>query len=127
MYRKRGLARVFVSEHAAIQAIKSKQIADGDVLVLICGGPLGSGMQETYQITSALKLLHFGKHIAVITDARFSGVSTGACSINAVPHQPAATSRRQGRRNQVARPLRAYSDAIVHRSALSAGRPQEGS
>ena len=79
VYRKRGPARVFVSEHAAIQAIKSKQIADGDVLVLICGGPLGSGMQEIYQITSALKFLHFGKHIAVITDARFSGVSTGAC------------------------------------------------
>jgi len=79
VYRKRGPARVFISEHAAIQAIKNKQIADGDVLVLICGGPLGSGMQEIYQITSALKFLHFGKHIAVITDARFSGVSTGAC------------------------------------------------
>ncbi len=79
VYRKRGPARVFTSEHAAIQAIKNKQIADGDVLVLICGGPLGSGMQEIYQITSALKFLHFGKHIAVITDARFSGVSTGAC------------------------------------------------
>jgi putative YjhG/YagF family dehydratase len=79
VYRKRGLARVFISEHAAIQAIKNKQISDGDVLVLICGGPLGSGMQEIYQITSALKFLHFGKHIAVITDARFSGVSTGAC------------------------------------------------
>jgi putative YjhG/YagF family dehydratase len=79
VYRKRGPARVFVSEHAAIQAIKNKQIADGDVLVLICGGPLGSGMQEIYQITSALKFLHFGKHIAVLTDARFSGVSTGAC------------------------------------------------
>jgi len=47
--------------------------------VLICRGPLGSGMEETYQITSALKFLPFGKHVAVITDARFSGVSTGAC------------------------------------------------
>jgi xylonate dehydratase len=36
-------------------------------------------MEETYQITSALKHLPFGKHVAVITDARFSGVSTGAC------------------------------------------------
>ena len=79
MYRKRGVARVFLTEQAAIQAIKTKKINDGDVLVLICGGPLGSGMQEIYQITSALKFLHFGKHIAVITDARFSGVSTGAC------------------------------------------------
>ena len=51
----------------------------GDILVLICRGPLGSGMEETYQVTSALKHLAFGKHVAVITDARFSGVSTGAC------------------------------------------------
>jgi dihydroxyacid dehydratase/phosphogluconate dehydratase len=36
-------------------------------------------MQEIYQITAALKHLSFGKHIALITDARFSGVSTGAC------------------------------------------------
>jgi dihydroxyacid dehydratase/phosphogluconate dehydratase len=36
-------------------------------------------MEEIYQITSALKFLKFGKQVAVITDARFSGVSTGAC------------------------------------------------
>jgi dihydroxyacid dehydratase/phosphogluconate dehydratase len=51
----------------------------GDILVLACRGPLGSGMEETYQLTSALKHLEHGKHIALITDARFSGVSTGAC------------------------------------------------
>ena len=49
------------------------------MIVLICRGPLGAGMEETYQITSALRYLKFGKHVAVITDARFSGVSTGAC------------------------------------------------
>jgi dihydroxyacid dehydratase/phosphogluconate dehydratase len=48
-------------------------------MVLICCGPAGAGMQEIYQITSALKALPFGKHVAVLTDARFSGVSTGAC------------------------------------------------
>jgi putative YjhG/YagF family dehydratase len=79
VYRKRGPARVFVSEHDAITAIKSRAICEGDVIVLICRGPMGSGMEETYQITSALKHLTFGKHVAVITDARFSGVSTGAC------------------------------------------------
>ena len=47
--------------------------------MLICRGPMGAGMEETYQITSALRHLAFGKHVAVITDARFSGVSTGAC------------------------------------------------
>ena len=82
VYRKVGPARVFTSEPDAIAAIKGRRgtpVKEGDVLVLMCRGPLGSGMEETYQITSALKYLPFGKHVAVITDARFSGVSTGAC------------------------------------------------
>ena len=79
VYRKVGPARVFITEHDAISAIKNGDIKAGDILVLICRGPMGSGMEETYQITSALKFLPFGKHVAVITDARFSGVSTGAC------------------------------------------------
>jgi dihydroxyacid dehydratase/phosphogluconate dehydratase len=79
VYRMRGPARIFVAEHDAIAAIKNQQIREGDVLVLICRGPLGAGMEETYEITAALKHLPFGKHVAVITDARFSGVSTGAC------------------------------------------------
>jgi putative YjhG/YagF family dehydratase len=79
VYRITGPARVFLTETAAIAAIKRGEIQPGDILALICRGPLGSGMEETYQITSALKHLEFGKHVAVITDARFSGVSTGAC------------------------------------------------
>jgi putative YjhG/YagF family dehydratase len=79
IYRKTGPARVFLTEPSAIAAIKAGEIHAGDVLVLMCRGPLGSGMEETYQITSALKHLAFGKHVAVLTDARFSGVSTGAC------------------------------------------------
>jgi putative YjhG/YagF family dehydratase len=82
VYRKVGPARVFTSEKAAIAAIKGQgpgRINPGDVLVLICRGPLGSGMEEIYQITAALKHLSFGKQVAVLTDARFSGVSTGAC------------------------------------------------
>jgi putative YjhG/YagF family dehydratase len=82
VYRKLGPARVFKTEHAVIQAIKSsgpERIKEGDIIVLICRGPMGSGMEEIFQITSALKHLSFGKHVAVLTDARFSGVSTGAC------------------------------------------------
>lgn len=79
VYRKVGPARVFTTEPAAIAAIKRGEIKPGDVLVLICRGPMGSGMEETYQLTSALKHLDFGKHVALLTDARFSGVSTGAC------------------------------------------------
>jgi len=82
VYRKTGPARVFTSEKAAIAAIKghgAERIQPGDILVLICRGPIGAGMEEIYQITSALKHLSFGKEVAVLTDARFSGVSTGAC------------------------------------------------
>src|SRR5204863_4119398 len=79
IYRHRGPARVFTTEAAAIAAIKSGSIGHGDVLVLICSGPKGAGMQEIYQVTSALKQLPYCKHVAVLTDARFSGVSTGAC------------------------------------------------
>ena len=79
VYRHVGPARVFITEAAAIDAIKHGAVSHGDVMVLICGGPAGAGMQEIYQITSALKALPFCKHVAVLTDARFSGVSTGAC------------------------------------------------
>ena len=82
IYRKTGPARVFLSEREAIAAIKGnheKPVQAGDILVLIGRGPLGSGMEETYQLTSALRYLPFGKEVALLTDARFSGVSTGAC------------------------------------------------
>jgi putative YjhG/YagF family dehydratase len=85
VYRKRGPARIFTSEPAAVAAIKSGGVQAGDVLVLMGRGPLGSGMEETYQVTSALKMLPFGKHVAVVTDARFSGVSTGACIGHVTP------------------------------------------
>lgn len=79
VYRMTGPARVFITERDAIAAIKEKRVGPGDVIVLICRGPMGTGMEETYQLTGALKYLPGGKHVAVVTDARFSGVSTGAC------------------------------------------------
>ena len=79
IYRHSGPARVFISEAAAIDAIKRGAVAPGDVMILVCSGPAGAGMQEIYQITAALKNLPFCKHVAVLSDARFSGVSTGAC------------------------------------------------
>lgn len=79
VYRHTGSAKVFTSEKAAIKAIKSGGIQAGDIMVVMGGGPLGTGMEETYQLTSALKHLSYGKHVSLITDARFSGVSTGAC------------------------------------------------
>jgi putative YjhG/YagF family dehydratase len=79
VYRKIGPARVFTSESGAFNAIKAGQIKPGDIIVLICAGPMGSGMEEILQVTGALKHLSWGKQVAVITDGRFSGVSTGAC------------------------------------------------
>jgi putative YjhG/YagF family dehydratase len=83
VYRKIGPARVFTSERAAMAAIKGagpdKKVQPGDILVVVGRGPMGSGMEETYQLTAALKHLEWGKEVALITDARFSGVSTGAC------------------------------------------------
>jgi dihydroxyacid dehydratase/phosphogluconate dehydratase len=82
VYRKTGPARVFTREHDAIAAIKGqgpRPIKAGDIVVLMGRGPMGAGMEEIYQITAALRHLSFGKQVAVLTDARFSGVSTGAC------------------------------------------------
>ncbi len=88
VYRKTGPAKVFTTERAAIAALKGegpKPVGPGDVLVLCCRGPMGSGMEETYQVTAALKYLSWGKHVAILTDARFSGVSTGACIGHVTP------------------------------------------
>src|SRR5216110_2164102 len=82
VYRHLGAARVFVDERDAIRAVKGateRPIRPGDVIVLIGTGPSGTGMQETAQITTALRYLPWGKHVALLTDGRFSGFSSGAC------------------------------------------------
>ncbi len=82
VFHMTGPARVFTREKDAINAIKGftdNPVQPGDVIILMGRGPVGSGMEETYQLTSALRYLEWGKHVALITDARFSGVSTGAC------------------------------------------------
>jgi dihydroxyacid dehydratase/phosphogluconate dehydratase len=82
VYRHRGPARVFTDERDAIRAVKGeggRPVREGDVIVLIGTGPSGTGMQETAQITTALRYLPWGKQVALITDGRFSGFSSGAC------------------------------------------------
>ncbi|WP_319773278.1 YjhG/YagF family D-xylonate dehydratase [Breoghania sp.] len=79
IYHHKAKAKVFAAEATAIKAIKSGQIEAGDIMVVMGGGPSGTGMEETYQLTSSLKHVSWGKHVSLITDARFSGVSTGAC------------------------------------------------
>ncbi len=79
IYSQRGPARVFTSEKAAMTAIKTDQIRAGDVMVLLSIGPMGTGMEEIAQVTIALKYCEFGKDVALLTDARFSGFSSGPC------------------------------------------------
>jgi putative YjhG/YagF family dehydratase len=112
VYRFTGPAKVFVSEPAAIAAIKTGQIKAGDVLVLICRGPMGAGMEETYQLTSALKYLDYGKHVALLTDARFSGVSTGACVGHVSPEALAGG------------PIGKLRDGDLIRIVIDRGRPE---
>jgi putative YjhG/YagF family dehydratase len=101
VYRMVGTARVFLTERAAIEAIKKgaarllapegraraapRRVQPGQVIVLICAGPMGSGMEEILQVTGALKALSWGKDVAVITDGRFSGVSIGPCIGHVAP------------------------------------------
>jgi putative YjhG/YagF family dehydratase len=82
VFRHRGPARVFTDEGDAIRAVKgtsARPVREGDVIVLMGTGPSGTGMQETAQITTALRYLPWGKHVALVTDGRFSGFSSGAC------------------------------------------------
>ncbi|KHL93634.1 dehydratase [Paenibacillus sp. IHB B 3415] len=79
IYRHTGRVKVFTAEKDAIRSIKNGKVQAGDILAIIGRGPSGTGMEETYQLTSALKHLPYGKYVTLITDARFSGVSTGAC------------------------------------------------
>jgi putative YjhG/YagF family dehydratase len=82
VFRMTGPARVFTREVDAMAAIKGqgdRPIRPGDVIVLMGRGPSGSGMEEVFQLTAALRYLSWGREVSLVTDARFSGVSTGAC------------------------------------------------
>lgn len=79
VFRHEAPVKVFTSERAVMRALKAGALAAGDIVALIGAGPLGTGMEETAQITIALKHLPWGRHVTLLTDGRFSGVSTGAC------------------------------------------------
>ena len=73
-----GTARVFNSEEEGMQAILSKSIKDGDVIVIRYEGPKGGpGMREMLKPTSAIMGLGLGDKVAFITDGRFSGGTHG--------------------------------------------------
>ncbi len=73
-----GPARVFDCEEDAIAAIKGGQIVAGDVVVIRYEGPKGGpGMREMLNPTSAIAGMGLGASVALITDGRFSGASSG--------------------------------------------------
>ena len=73
-----GPARVFESQDAAVNAILTNKIKEGDVVVIRYEGPRGGpGMQEMLYPTSYLKSKGLGKACALVTDGRFSGGTSG--------------------------------------------------
>ncbi|MDH3463020.1 MAG: dihydroxy-acid dehydratase [Acidimicrobiia bacterium] len=81
-----GPARVFDGEQAALDALFAHQIQHGDVVVIRTEGPKGGpGMREMLQITAAIKGAGLGKDVALITDGRFSGGTTGLCIGHVAP------------------------------------------
>ena len=75
----KGPARVFDLEEEAIEAILSKKIVKGDVVVIRYEGPKGGpGMREMLSPTSAIAGMGLDKYVALITDGRFSGATKGA-------------------------------------------------
>ena len=92
VYHKVAPCRTFTSEASAIQAVKDGTIQLGEVIVIMCRGPLGAGMPETYEVTAALKGVPELSDCALITDARFSGVTTGPCFGHVSPEALAPNS-----------------------------------
>lgn len=79
MLTHKGPARVFDLEEDAIEAILSKKIVKGDVVVIRYEGPKGGpGMREMLSPTSAIAGMGLDKYVALITDGRFSGATKGA-------------------------------------------------
>ncbi len=79
MRQHSGPARIFESEETATEAILSGRINEGDVIVIRYEGPRGGpGMREMLSPTSAVKGMGLAKSVALITDGRFSGATSGA-------------------------------------------------
>jgi dihydroxy-acid dehydratase len=79
MLRHSGPARIFESEGDAADAIIGRKIRKGEVIVIRYEGPKGGpGMQEMLTPTAAIKGIGMDKDVALITDGRFSGATTGA-------------------------------------------------
>lgn len=85
-----GKAKTFNSEEEAMEAIMTDKVVAGDVVVIRYEGPKGGpGMREMLSPTSAIVGKGLGKHVALITDGRFSGGTRGLCIGHICPEAPA--------------------------------------
>lgn len=95
MFRSVLRARPFDSEEACLDAVLHHRVQKGDAVFIRYEGPKGSGMPEMFYTSEAISSdKELGKSIALITDGRFSGASTGPvighCSPEAVDGGPIA-------------------------------------
>jgi dihydroxy-acid dehydratase len=75
-----GVARVFEDEEACVDAVRHRNYAAGDVLVIRNEGPVGGpGMREMLGVTALIYGQGMGEKVALITDGRFSGATRGMC------------------------------------------------
>ncbi len=75
-----GTARVFEDEEGCVDAVRNRQYAAGDVLVIRNEGPVGGpGMREMLGVTALIYGQGMGEKVALITDGRFSGATRGMC------------------------------------------------
>jgi len=85
MWKHTGPARVFDGEETAMAAILSRQVKEGDVVIVRNEGPRGApGMPEMLSATSALMGVGY-KKVVLITDGRFSGGTRGPCIGHVAP------------------------------------------
>ena len=79
MLRFAGPARIFDSESGCLAALREGTLNEGEVVVIRNEGPRGGpGMPETLAVTLGLEL-HGFQNVALITDGRFSGATSGPC------------------------------------------------
>jgi dihydroxy-acid dehydratase len=75
-----GPARIFEDEEACVAAVRSRNYAAGEVLVIRNEGPVGGpGMREMLGVTALIYGQGMGEKVALITDGRFSGATRGMC------------------------------------------------
>ena len=81
-----GIARVFESEDDAVEAVHSRDYAEGQVLIVRNEGPVGGpGMREMLGLTALIYGQGMGEKVALLTDGRFSGATRGMCIGHAAP------------------------------------------